>query len=83
MIPRDLFQNSHDLGLEGGEKWESQIGATWPGSDDHGGEKVMRGVIILLKCSLIKSWGKWWQNMPQPKRARCGICMLFINRNRA
>lgn len=31
MIPRDLFQNSHDLGLEGGEKWESQT--EQPGQD--------------------------------------------------
>lgn len=30
-IPRDLLQNSHDLGLEGGEKWESRMEP--PGQD--------------------------------------------------
>lgn len=31
MIPRDLLQNSHDVEVEGGEKWESQM--EQPGQD--------------------------------------------------
>lgn len=48
MIPRDLLQNPHYLGVEGGRKWETEMKQTWPGF--HG--RWVKGNRDLLFCSL-------------------------------
>lgn len=86
MIPRDLFQNSHDLGLEGGEKWESQT--EQPGQDlmITGWGKVTGGyyysIEMLSNKKLGGNGGKIYTS-PSVPDAEFINRMLFINRNRA